>query len=402
MHTRRHFVIVGAGQAGGWAAKTLRDRGFADRITIIGEERHPPYERPPLSKQILVSESPASSSYLWPLEKLQQLEIELHCSSTAKSVNRSTREVHLQDGRTIRYDRLLLATGARPRSLDVPGANLQGIHYLRTIADCLDIRDGLKSAKRLLVVGGGWIGLEVAAAAVKLRVPVTLVEAADQLCGRVLPKVSADFFLSLHRARGVEVRLGVRPVSFRGDKWVESVEFADGSTVACSMVVVGIGVVPNTGLAAECGLQVENGIVVDAGNRTTDPDIFAAGDVTNQPGSTVGQRYRLESWHNAQHQGIGAAKAMLGEKSRSSELPWFWSDQYDLNFQLLGLPSASDRIFIKGKPNTGRFLQFFVTNARINAVAAFNSPRELREAKRLMLANKPFDEAAISASATLC
>jgi 3-phenylpropionate/trans-cinnamate dioxygenase ferredoxin reductase subunit len=214
----------------------------------------------------------------------------------------------------------------------------------------------------------------------------------------VLPKTSADHFLSLHRARGVEVRLGVQPTTFLGDETVEGVEFRDGTAVACSMVVVGIGVSPNIGLATDCGLQVENGIVVDARNCTTDPDIFAAGDVANQPSSAVGQRLRLESWHNAQHQGIAAAKGMLDEDGQSSEIPWFWSDQYDLNFQLLGLPAPSDRVFIKGNPNTGRFLQFFVSNARISAVAAFNSPRELREAKRLMIANGLFDEAAISAS----
>ncbi|MCK1513181.1 FAD-dependent oxidoreductase [Bradyrhizobium sp. 190] len=398
---RRQFVIVGGGQAGGWAARTLRERGFSGRIVLVGQEAHPPYERPPLSKELLVSGKPSSSSYLWSSEKLKDLEIDFHCASSAAAIDRSRHELRLQDGRRIPYDRLLLATGARPRRLALPGTDLPGIHYLRTIEDCLTIRQALASAERLLVVGGGWIGLEVAAAAVTLGVPVTLVEATDQLCGRSLPKQSATYFLDLHTARGVDVRLGAKLVSLKGPEVVERAVFADGSSLRVSNVVVGIGVEPNVELAVECGLSVDNGIVVDETTRTSDPDIFAAGDVASQPVDVVGPRHRLESWQNAQNQGIAAAKAMLDEESRHRELPWFWSDQFDLNFQLLGIPDRSDRIFVKGDPCTGRFVQFFVANQRINAVAAFNSPRELREAKRLMLGKLPFDASSLSTSAVV-
>jgi 3-phenylpropionate/trans-cinnamate dioxygenase ferredoxin reductase subunit len=388
---QQQFVIIGAGQAGGWAAKTLRDRKFSGKIVILGEEIHPPYERPPLSKALLVTDKAPSISYLWPEEKLQEFNIERHVGSKVIAVDRERHEIHLRNGRAVPYDRLLFATGARARRLVRPGVDLAGIHYLRTIEDCLDIRSSLRKTQRLLVVGGGWIGLEVAAAAVSLGVPVTLVEATDQLCGRSLPKHASSYFVELHRARGVDVRLNSKLISFEGTHAVETAVFADGSSLAVSMVVIGIGVEPNTELASACGLLVDNGIVVDESTRTSDPDIFAAGDVASHPSGYKGGRLRLECWHNAQNQGVAAAKAMLGEETKYRELPWFWSDQYDVNFQMLGIPASTDQVFIKGDPQSHRFVQYFVSDNRLSAVAAFNSPRELREAKRMMLGNHPFD-----------
>ncbi|MDA9409777.1 MULTISPECIES: NAD(P)/FAD-dependent oxidoreductase [unclassified Bradyrhizobium] len=390
MQTTRNgqqFVIVGAGQAGGWAARTLRERGFAGRIVLIGQEDHPPYERPPLSKEFLVSRKDPAGTYLFAMEKLCGLDIEMRRASTAIAIDRSGHELVLRNGDKIPYDRLLLTTGARPRKLSMPGADLKGIHYLRTIEDSARIRQSLGAATHVLVVGGGWIGLEVAAAAIGLGVGVTLVEAGDQLCGRSLPKATAAYFQELHASRGVDVRLNTKLIGFEGNGAVERASFADAAPVHTTTVIVGVGVEPNVELAVGCGLSVDNGIVVDETTRTSDPYIFAAGDVASHPVDRVGLRHRLETWHNAQNQGISAAKAMLDEDARYRELPWFWSDQFDLNFQLLGIPGRADEIYVKGDRNAGRFVQFFVADQRLSAIAAFNSPRELREAKRMMLAN---------------
>lgn len=395
---RQQYVVVGGGQAGGWAARTLRDRGFAGRIILLGEEEHLPHERPPLSKAVLLSGEVPPSLYLWPAEKLKELDIDLQLGVRVVQIDRSKRELLRSDGSKVAYDLLLLATGARPRKLSCPGVDLGGIHYLRTITDSLSIRRSLVSAGRLLVIGGGWIGLEVAAAAVSMGVPVTLVEAGDQLCGRSLPKETAAHFHAMHVARGVDVRLNSRPTSFEGTGRVERVVFGDGSSLHISTAVIGIGVEPNVELAVGCGLSVDNGIVVDEATRTSDPDIFAAGDVARHPVGPDGRMMRFESWQNAQNQGIVAAKAMLGEDIAHRDLPWFWSDQYDLNFQLVGIPSASDRMLFKGDPQSGRFIQYFVDGSRLSAAAAFNSPRDLREAKRIMLDDRPFDDAGRSAT----
>lgn len=392
----KQYVIVGAGQAGGWAARTLRERGFAGRIVLVGQEDHPPYERPPLSKDLLLSGKDPARTYLLTAEKLREFDIDVRRACTAVAIDRSEHELLLKNGERIPYDRLLLATGSRPRTLSNPGADLKGIHYLRTIEDSQRIRRSLAAASHLLVVGGGWIGLEVAAAAIALGVPVTLAEAGDQLCGRSLPKVTAAFFQELHAGRGVDVRLNAKLVAFEGNDSIEKATFADGRSVQTSIVVVGVGVEPNVELAADCGLSVDNGIVVDETTRTSDTYIFAAGDVASQPVDRVGLRHRLETWHNAQNQGITAAKAMLDEDARYRELPWFWSDQFDINFQLLGIPGRADDVYVKGNYEAGRFVQFFVTGQRINAVAAFNSPRELREAKRMMLAKAPVDTSALT------
>ncbi|QOG20865.1 NAD(P)/FAD-dependent oxidoreductase [Bradyrhizobium sp. SEMIA] len=391
----KQYVIVGAGQAGGWAARTLRERGFAGRIVLVGQEDHPPYERPPLSKDFLLSGKDPAGTYLFTMEKLHGLDIDVRRASTAIGIDRSGHELLLRNGEKISYDRLLLTTGARPRKLSMPGGDLKGIHYLRTIEDSARIRQSLGAANQVLVVGGGWIGLEVAAAAVGLGVRVTLVEAGDQLCGRSLPRATAAYFQELHTSRGVDVRLNMKLIAFEGNGTVERASFAGGPPVQTSTVVVGVGVEPNVELAAGCGLSVDNGIVVDETTRTSDPYIFAAGDVASHPVDRVGLRHRLETWHNAQNQGIAAAKAMLDEDSRYRELPWFWSDQFDLNFQLLGIPGRADDVYVKGNCDAGRFVQFFVAGERINAVAAFNSPREVREAKRMMLDNSRIDKTAL-------
>ncbi|WP_011296067.1 NAD(P)/FAD-dependent oxidoreductase [Cupriavidus necator] len=389
--TSQQFVIIGSGQAGGWAARTLREGGFEGRIVIVGEEAHPPYERPPLSKAVLTMQKPAESCYLWSMEKLGELNIDTIQGSRATAIHRDRREVELADGGRVPYDRLLIATGARPRRLNCPGADLTGVHYLRTIEDSERIRASLSKGGRLLVVGGGWIGLEVAASAISMGVPVTLVEATDRLCGRSLPESLGRFFMDLHVRHGVEIHLNASLTRLEGNGRVERAVFGNGDAIEVTTVVVGIGVVPNTELAADCGLPLENGIVVNESACTADPSIFAAGDVANQPSSWLNGRVRFESWKNAQDHGVLAASAMLGGDTTGRDIPWFWSDQYDVNFQLLGIPSAGNQVYQKGDASSGRFTQYFVQNNHLTAVAAVNSPRDLRDAKRSMQSQSQFD-----------
>jgi 3-phenylpropionate/trans-cinnamate dioxygenase ferredoxin reductase subunit len=385
------FVIVGAGQAGGWAATTLRTQGFAGSIVLVGEEPHPPYERPPLSKDVLLGSNPPESTYLWPGDKVSELRIELRTGMRVSRLNREARAVDLATGESINYDRLLLATGSRVRRLKFPGCELAGVHYLRTIEDALAIQRDLTPESRLLVLGGGWIGLETAASARKRGVQVTVVETADQLCSRVLPKSLADYLLERHRSQDVNVHLGATVKALKGAGRVESAVLSSGEELPAAAVVIGVGVEPNVELARQAGLEVDNGIVVDQSGRTSDARIFAAGDVTNQPNDFLGRRVRLESWANAQNQAIAVAKSMLGQSIAYHEIPWFWSDQYKLNIQLLGIPHKSDESVTRGDPAGDKFLQFFLYGGRIEAAAAINNPRDLRMAKRLMQSGKEVD-----------
>jgi 3-phenylpropionate/trans-cinnamate dioxygenase ferredoxin reductase subunit len=391
-----NFVIVGAGQAGGWAATTLRSQGFAGTIIVLGEEPHPPYERPPLSKDVLLGSKPPESTYLWPGDKVSELKIDLRTGARVNQLRRETQELELATGERLRYDRLLLATGSRVRRLSFPGCDLAGVHYLRTIEDALAIQRDLTPETRLLVVGGGWIGLETAASARKRGAHVTIIEATDQLCSRVLPKSLADYLLQRHRTQGVDVHLGTTVMALQGAERVVSARLSTGEELPVSAVVVGVGVEPNVGLARAAGLEVNNGIVVDQSGRTSDPQIFAAGDVTNQPNDFLGRRVRLESWANAQNHGIAVAKAMLGQPVTYHDVPWFWSDQYNLNIQLLGIPHKSDESVTRGDPAADKFLYFFLYEGRIEAVAAVNNPRDLRMAKRLLQSGKKIGPAQLA------
>ena len=390
------IVVVGAGQAGGWAAKTLRDEGFEGRIAVIGEEPYPPYERPPLSKEVLLGREPAESSYLWPEGSFDGWGVELRTGVAATGIDRTAKTVSLGDGETLAYDKLLIATGGRVRKLPLEGAALDGVHYLRGIDDSAAIRADLGAGARIVVIGGGWIGLEVAAAARTLGAEVAVVEALDMLCARALTPDMAAYLLDVHRGRGVDVRLGAAVEALTGEGRVTGARLAGGETLAATAVVIGIGIVPNVELAEAAGIEVDNGIRVDALCRTSDPDIFAAGDVTNHPNRLLGRNIRLESWENAQNQGIAAARAMLGGETPYCEIPWFWSDQYDVNIQLVGLPSAFDDTVTRGERAQGSFVEFYLKDGRIDGAAAINSPRDIRFARRLMQAEKIVDPAALA------
>jgi 3-phenylpropionate/trans-cinnamate dioxygenase ferredoxin reductase subunit len=392
----RTIAIIGAGQAGGWAAKTLRDEGFAGHIALLGDEAHPPYERPPLSKAALLGAWPVEKCYLWPAESWREWDVDLRLRCHALRILRDRRLVEVEDGEPVAYDRLLIATGTRPRPLTAPGAELDGVLYLRYIPDMLAIRAHMDAGGRALVVGGGWIGLEVAAALRTLGHAVTVVEAADRLCGRAVTPAISDWLLALHRARGVDVRLGCSLNRFEGAQRLERAVLDDGSTIDVSLAVIGIGIVPNVEIAAEAGLAVDNGIVVDELCRTSDPDIFAAGDVTNHPSPLLGRRLRLESWENAQNQAIAAAKSMLDRGSPYAEVPWFWSDQYDANLQIAGIPLDWDAEVTRGDPAAGPFITFYLKGGRMEGAVAVDQGRELRFARRLIRMGRDVSPAALA------
>ena len=386
MRDTRTFVIIGAGQAGGWIAKTLRAEEFTGRVVLIGEEPYLPYERPPLSKAALLGE--VDSTYFWPPETYDALDIEVLPGTRATAIDRATKQVSLDNGDTRIYDRLAITTGTRPRLLPIDGAELTGIHYLRSIDDSLAIRADIGKGSKVLIVGGGWIGLEVAATLSKLGCRSVVVEAADRLCGRAVTPDMSNWMLKFHQDNGVEVRLGTVVERFEGVGKLERALLSNGESIDCAFAVIGIGVIANTELAADAGIAVDNGIIVDDLCRTSDLDIFSAGDVTNHPNKQLNRRIRLESWENAQNQGIAAAKSMLDKGEAYGEIPWFWSDQHDANIQMIGLPEDWDETATRENPAEAAFLTMYLKGGIIVGAISVNNAREIRVAKRLMQAKK--------------
>jgi 3-phenylpropionate/trans-cinnamate dioxygenase ferredoxin reductase subunit len=379
------IVIVGAGQAGGWSAQTLRSEGFKGRVVLIGDEPHRPYERPPLSKAVLSGEAHADTTFLVKQEAFEQLDIDWRPKVGATCIDRSARLLHLTQGEPVHYDKLILCNGGRARCLDVPGAQLPGVHTLRSIEDAAALSAALSAGKHLLIVGGGWIGLEVAATARKKGMDVTVVEAMPRLCERTVPPLMSDYLLRLHRSRGVEIVLGASVEQFaRTPEGGVSAMLGDGREIVCDAVLVGIGLVANDELAREAGLDCEGGVLVDAQCRSSDADILAAGDVAAWHCEWAGRRMRLESWQNAQEQGIAAARSALGIAVNHQPLPWFWSDQYDVNLQIFGMPAPSHRVIVRGDPDSHSFVVFFLEEDKVVAALGPNAAKDLRYARRLI------------------
>jgi 3-phenylpropionate/trans-cinnamate dioxygenase ferredoxin reductase subunit len=379
-----HLVIVGGGQAAAQAVQSLRQQNFAGAITLVADEPYPPYQRPPLSKKYLAGELARERLFLRPPTFYTERGVELLTGLRAEELEPTARRVRLADGRVLRYDRLLLATGSRVRTLDVPGAGLRGVHYLRTIADVDGISASLTPGARAVLVGAGYIGLEVAAVLRQRGFEVTVLEAASRVMARaVSPEVSAAYE-RYHRDAGVAIHPGASVRALRGTERVDAVETTDGRSFPCDVAIVGIGVVPNVELAAAAGLACDNGILVDEFARTADPHVVAAGDCTNHPLPGLGRRVRLESVPNAVHQAKIAAAALLGAPVPYSEVPWFWSDQYDLKLQIVGLAAGYDEVVVRGDPAARSFAAFYLAAGRLLAVDAVNSPREFLAAKRLV------------------
>lgn len=378
------YAIIGGGQAGAWLAKTLRKQDGDARIVVIGDETVAPYERPPLSKEVLKGETPAASATLLTQEAAAELGIELWLGETVQRIDRAAHRVQCSDGRDVQYTKLFLATGSRVRTLPLPGLPEDRVFYLRTLADAEQLRAAIARSARVLIVGGGWIGLEVAAAVRAAGKQVSVIERAPRLCARAVPPVISAYLRELHVRHGVDIHVATSAtLTWDGASIVATPD--DGAPpLHADMVVVAVGIAPNVELAAACGLAIDNGVVVDEHGRTSDADILAAGDVTNHPSRHSGSRVRLESWDNAQGQAIAVARAVHDPLATYDEIPWFWSDQYDINLQIIGLPPVDVAPVRRGDPADGSCVWFFWRDGRITSAIAVNGPRDIKIVKKWM------------------
>jgi 3-phenylpropionate/trans-cinnamate dioxygenase ferredoxin reductase component len=383
--TGRH-VIIGASAAGVSAAMASRQAGYTGEIVVVGAEPHLPYERPPLSKKpVDVDDIETALTPIVPQDQLYSNQVELRLGLRARTIDTSAGTVLLDDGETLPADNVLLATGARPRRLEVPGSDLEGICYLRTADDALQLGHHLRSEAPLVVIGGGFIGLEMAAVARDLGRDVTVVEALSQpLLGTVGPLVGS-VFAAVHREQGVRLLLNTEVMAVRGAAGrVEAVELADGQTIPAATILVGIGVRPETDLAATAGVVVDDGVVVDQHGRTSLPWLFAAGDVASRPHVYSPERVRIEHWNNALHQGAAVGRTMAGRPSTDDSVPYFWSDQFDVKLQMFGLPRAIDDVVTRGDPASRSTTFMWLRQGRLVAAASMNRPREVRAARSLI------------------
>ena len=388
-----HVVILGAGHAGGTLAALLRQYGHAGAVTLVGEEPIPPYQRPPLSKAWLKGEADAESLALKPLEFYAGNRIDFRPSVRGVSIDRARKVLALSDGSELAYDILVLATGARPIRLPIPGADLGGILELRTAADAEALKAALGPGRTMAVVGGGYIGLEAAASARALGADAVVLEREPRILARVAGEVLSNFFRQVHEGHGVRFLTGASVTGFRGEGGkVTGVELADGRVIDCDLALVGVGAVPNQELAQEAGLAVNRGVVVDLEARTSDPAIFAIGDVTLRPMPIYGRDFRMESVPNALEQAKQVACAIAGRPAPAGETPWQWSDQYDIKLQIAGYNFDSDQSLVRGDPASGHFAIFHLKGDQVQAVEAINSPPEFMMGRQLIGSRRPVDK----------
>ena len=367
MTSDQTHVIVGAGLAGAKAAETLRREGFDGRVVLIGAEDVRPCERPPLSKDYLRGEVGRDKVYVHDEDFYAEHEIDLLLGRSAVSLDTGRRELALDNGERLRYDRLLLTTGAEPRRLSVPGADLDGVLYLRSVGDSDTLRERMDHCGSVVVVGAGWIGSEVAASARQRGLEVTVVEPASVPLERVLGTELGAFYRDVHTDHGVRLLLGTGVDAFEGSQEVARVRTSDGGELGCDLVVVGVGVEPRAGLARQAGLAVDNGILVDEHLQTSVPGVFAAGDVANAHHPFYGERIRVEHWANALNQGPAAARSLLGGSDAYERLPYFFSDQYDVGMEYTGFARSWDRVVFRGDPATREFVAFWLLEGRVVA-----------------------------------
>ena len=385
MDTTARIVIIGAGHAGGTAAALLRQYGNTGAIALIGDEPIAPYQRPPLAKAWLKGEANADDLMLKDAEFYPEQKIDLRLSTRVSRIDRATQTVVLEGGEALAYDHVILATGARARPLPVPGADLAGVLVLRTAADAEHLKAAIGPGKRLAIIGGGYIGLEAAASARALGAEAVVIEREARVLARVACVALSDFFQIYHRARGVTFELNAGVAAIEGDNGhVTGVRLADGRLIACDAALVGVGAIPNAELARDAGLTCVDGVVVDLEARTSDPAIFAIGDVTHRPMPLYDRMFRLESVPNALEQAKQAAAAITGRPGPAPEVPWFWSDQYDLKLQIAGLPFDADDIVVRGDPASAHFAVFHLQAGRLLAVEAVNAPPEFMAGKQLI------------------
>lgn len=385
-------VIVGAGHAGGSAAALLRATGFEGEILLVGDEPAPPYQRPPLSKAWLKDEADLDALLLRPESYYAEQDITLRTGVVATAITPDARTVSFEDGTVETYDALILATGSTGRRLAIPGADSPNLIELRTLADAERLKSHLGPGRRLVIVGGGYVGLEAAASARALGTEVVLLERLDRVLKRVASEPLSAFFTERHRAAGVDIRLNADVLAFESG----GVRLSDGELIPADAILVGVGALANDALARSAGLACDpagsGGIVVDETARTSDPAIYAIGDVTLRPIPVHGTTMRLESVPNALEQARQAAHAIVGRVQAAPEVPWFWSDQYDIKLQIAGLPMEADRTLVRGDPTSGRFAVFHLCGDRVVCVEAISAPPEFMAGKQLILRRTPVDD----------
>lgn len=389
----RDIVIIGAGQAGYEAARVLRQKGHEGAVTIVGDEPEYPYERPPLSKAYLKGELEKARLYFRKPEFYAEKDITLRSGIRVEALDRMAKEVVLEGGARLSYDKLLIATGSRVRHLPVPGADLDRVFYVKTIAESEALRAALKEATSVAIIGGGFIGLEVASAARAMGKAVTVIEALPRVMARVVSEPVSHFYEELHRGHGVEMITGAAVEAITGEARATGVRLADGREIATEAVVVGIGTLPDMALAEAAGLETENGICVDARCCTSDPDIFAAGDCTSFTSPPLGRRVRLESVANAVSQGRVAALNMLEQEAVYDEVPWFWSDQNEVKLQMAGLSDAGDTPVVRGDPADGAFSVLYLRAGRLAAIDCVNMLKDFVPAKKAIAEGRVIDVA---------
>jgi 3-phenylpropionate/trans-cinnamate dioxygenase ferredoxin reductase subunit len=392
---RQTFVIVGGNLTAGAAATTLRDAGFDGRLVIVGQERHPPYERPPLSKGYLRGESKAEDALLRPRSWYEEADVELSLGIGARRLQPAERTVELDNGERLSYDRLLIATGGRNRTFDVPGHGLEGIHDLRTIEDADRIKAEARSGRTAVIVGAGFIGSEVAASLRHLGVEVQVIEFFEAPLLRVLGPEVAKVYEAIHRDEGVRFHFGEAVEAFDGRGRVAAVLTNKGTRIEGDFVVVGVGIQPNAEWLDGSGVQLDNGVVVDEFCRTNVEGIYAAGDVANHWHPLFERRMRVEHWDNALKQGAAAARNMLGTPTIFDDPHWFWSDQYRHNLQYLGFATNWDDLVVRGSLDERNFVAFYLRNGLVDAVVGLDRGKEVRRSAGLIRARRPFDPAAL-------
>ena len=377
------MVIIGCGQAGGQAAASLRQEKYEGPITMIGQEPYIPYQRPPLSKQYLSGEQEKEKLSLRQESFYSEKEISLKLETSVLSLDPHKKELQLENDETVTYDKLLVATGGRPRKLEVDGHTLKGIHYLRNIDDVDAIKTQMSTSQNLVIVGGGYIGLEVASVAIKKGLTVSVLEMESRILERVTTEEMSAFYQQLHTDEGVNILTSTQAKAFKGSETVESVVCGDHE-IPADLVIVGIGILPNTEMAEAAGLKTNNGLVVDEHCRTSNEHIFAAGDCTNHPNPILNRRLRLESVPNAMEQGRVAASNMLGGSKSYASMPWFWSDQYEHKLQMVGFSKDSDQSIIRGDMASKSFTVFYLKDDSIVAADSVNNPKEFMASKQLV------------------
>jgi len=389
--TTDRVVIIGASHAGAQLCTSLRQEGWSGEIVLISDEPVLPYHRPPLSKTFLAGTAGLDDLLIRPPLYYEKQRITLRPGRVI-SIDRAEHRICMHDGETLSYTKLALCLGASPRALLISGANMHGVHTLRSAADVLAIRAEVAAARRVVIIGAGYIGLETAASLRKLGLAVTVLETAERILQRVTAPAVSAFYARVHSEEGVQLRTGVCITALIGDDRVRGVQLADGEVLAADLVIVGIGVVPNVKLAEAADLAVENGIVIDAHGRTSDPDIVAAGDCAAHPCPFTGQHLRLESVPNAGEHAKVAAATLCGKHKVISSLPWFWSDQYDLKLQIAGLNSGYDHVVLRGDPNVGRsFSCFYLRNGRLIAADCVNQPKDFLLSKQIISQGQSID-----------